>query len=328
MVSHFQPYTDQQLQQIHNDLTRVPPPPPLPKPSLEERAWLYKVFLLERPEDDLIVLETEAWVRKMRSKQNREFLALYHRMLEQLDLSQLSEAKDNMDVYLYWESDSLESNNRLGIAYLYRKDFNRLILLEPLRHTDNVDAILNQHLERLRRIGDRQHELARIAARSYPFLMVLDQDAWLAIQKDEEANLALSPEEAELLDSIRRMGAEGQLGYPLFINGRAGSGKSTMLQYLAADYLDFALRHNVSHRLLYMTSSQDLLERARKVVRSLLTKHYKRLLEGTTEEQEIDVAIKRSFKVFYDFLYSLLPSNVKEQLPQDRRVDYAKFRRL
>ena len=96
------------------------------------------------------------------------------------------------------------------------------------------EQALAEHGKHLATTREGQHDLSRIAARSYPYLMILDQDSWLAIQKDEEANLALSPEEAELLDSIHRAGVEGELGYPLFINGRAGSGKSTMLQYLAA----------------------------------------------------------------------------------------------
>lgn len=325
VVRRFIPYSEEDLKQIYHDLTRVPPLPSPPEPSAEERAWLYEVFSWEGLGDDLIVLETEEWVRKMRTSQNREFLALYHQMLEEMILyqDQLHAATGNTDFDRKWDR-----NNRLGIAYLYRQDLKRLLLLEPLRHNDNTDAILDLHLERLSRIEDGQYELSRIAARSYPSLMVLELDDWLAIQRDEEANLALSPEEAELLDSIRRMGAEDQLGYPLFINGRAGSGKSTMLQYLAADYLDFALRRKLSQQMLYLTSSPDLVERARKIVRSLLTTHHTRLLKEKPERSAINAAVERSFKVFHDFLYSLLPPEVQNQLPQDKYVDYARFRRL
>jgi hypothetical protein len=158
--------------------------------------------------------------------------------------------------------------------------------------------------------------------------MVLDQDAWLAIQKDEEANLALSPEEAELLESVHRAGVEGELGYPLFINGRAGSGKSTMLQYLAADYVDFALRKKVKPLPLYMTCSRDLLDRARETVRGLLTAHHQRLLEGAHDAADVDSLLNRSFVVFNDFLYSLLPAEAKIDFPRDRYVNYSEFGRL
>ncbi len=286
-----------------------------------------EVFTSKGQTDDLIVLETETWVEKMKEKS--DFLGLYHRLLyrwvDLLSSDQLRAAADNTEFDIYWESDRDQSP---GIAYLYRRDINRLLLLEPLRRTGSDAALLENHKEKLSRIGRTSDELLRVATRSYPLLMVLDQDVWLAIQKNKEANLALSPEEAELLDSIRRGGAEDRLSYPLFINGRAGSGKSTMLQHLAADYIDFALRRGAGQRLLYTTCSSGLLERAREVVRQLLTIHHKRLLEGAHEPDKIDTFIKRSFVVFHDFLYSLLPAEMQKQLPRDRYVDYSHFRRL
>lgn len=323
VTRQFQPYDDNDLKRIHAGLTSVPPTPPLPQPDAEERGWLYEVFREETPDDELLVLETEAWVKRMREPANRDFLALYHQMLEQMDTSRLHAASTNAECRVHWES-----NKRLGVAYLYRPDLNRLLLLEAVRHTDDVDVLLEEHRQRLRKTGEGQHELSRIAARSYPFLMVLDQDAWLAVQKDEEANLALSPEEAELLESIHRAGAEGELGYPLFINGRAGSGKSTMLQYLAADYVDFALRRSVARLPLYMTCSRDLLERARETVRGLLTTHHARLLEGAHDPAKVDAVLDRSFQVFHDFLYSLLAPETQKELPEDRYVSYSEFRRL
>jgi superfamily I DNA/RNA helicase len=158
--------------------------------------------------------------------------------------------------------------------------------------------------------------------------MVLEQDLWLRIEKDEESNLALSPEEAELLESIRRPDGPDAVGLPLFINGRAGSGKSTMLQYLAADYLEFALRKSTRARPIYMTSSGDLLERARQTVRGLLTVHHERLLDGSLDEASIDAALAGSFVVFHEYLYSLLEPADHARFPAAKRVTYAAFRRL
>src|SRR5262249_16437963 len=160
-----------------------------PEPSEQERSWLYDVFRTEVPDDDLLVLETEIWVRKIRMPEYRDFLVLYHQALEKLNTGELNPAMSNTDCYTYWDG------KRIGIAYLYRPDLNRLFLLEPLRDTDDVNSRLQEHRERLSKASDKRHGLLRIAGRSYPFLMVLDQNAWLAIEKDEEANLALSPEE-------------------------------------------------------------------------------------------------------------------------------------
>lgn len=323
LIRQLQPYDNKQLQGIYIQLTSVHPPTQLPEPTDEDRAWLYEVLRNKTPEDELLVLETEGWVRKMRAADNRDFLALYHLMLEQLGTDRLQIATSKMEITTHWED-----NGRLGIAYLFRPDLHRLLLLEPLRRSDDVSALVEDHARRLVKTGQGQHDLSRIAARSYPYIMVLDQAAWLAIQKDEEANLALSPEEAELLEALHQAGAEGGLGYPLFINGRAGSGKSTMLQYLAADYLDFALRTEATKFPLYMTSSRDLLARAQETVRGLLTTHHQRLLEGAHSTADVDTLLRRSFAVFHEFLYSMLPADVQNEFPHDRYVNYAQFRRL
>ena len=325
VTRRFQTFSDNELGIIHARLTSVSPPPPLPPPDGEETAWLHEVLQESAREEDLLVLETETWVRKMRAPVNRDFMALYHQVLEHigLDLDKLRPASTNTACQIYWEK-----NLKLGVAYLYRPDLQRLVLLEPLRHTDNSEPLLDEHRQRLSKIKEGLHDYSRIAARSYPFLMVLDRDAWLAIQKDEEANLALSPEEAELLESVHRAKAAGELGYPLFINGRAGSGKSTMLQYLAARYVAFALRKNTSQLPLYMTCSPDLLERARQTVRGLLTAHHDRLLEKPHDPAALESVLQRCFGVFHDFLYSLLPVDVQKALSRDRYVNYATFRKL
>ena len=319
----LQPFNDVDLRQIHTQLSSVAPLQPPPEPDEEERAWLYEVFREQTSTDELLVLETDAWVKKMRSPAMRDFLALYHQALEQLDLDAPAPETSNFECSVYWET-----SKRVGLAYLYLPNLHRLILLEPLRQSDDVNAILQHHKERLLRVDATARDISCVAGRSYPYLMILDQDAWLAIQKDEEANLALSPEEAELLESIRRSGAAGEYGYPLFINGRAGSGKSTMLQYLAADYVDFALRCSTKILPIYMTCSRELLERARETVRGLLTAHHERLLDGIHATEDVDRILKESFVVFQEYLYSLLPPNDREALARDRYVNFAEFRRL
>jgi hypothetical protein len=324
LAQQFQPYDEAQLRKIHAELAAKPPTEPLPAPSDEERAWLYEVLRSADATDELLILETDAWVKRMRAPETREFLALYHQAVEQLDPSHLAPASSNTDCRIHWE----KHNKRVGIAYLYRSDLNRLLLLEPLRQGDDVNAVLAHHRARLMKVGETAQELSQVAGRSYPYLMVLDQGAWLAIQKDEEANLALSPEEAELLESVRRTGGEGDVGYPLFINGRAGSGKSTMLQYLAADYVDFALRRDTTLLPIFMTCSRDLLERARETVRGLLTAHHERLLNGVHDPARIDQILKKSFVVFHDFLYSLLETHERKRFKPECRVTYAEFQRL
>jgi hypothetical protein len=323
VLARFRVPPTAEVLRIHADLTAVRLAQRHPEPDAEEQAWLYEVFSPANQTDELLVLETHSWVKKMRSPENREFLALYHQTLEQTDTATLRASATITDVQVYWDD-----RTRLGFAYLYRKELDRLLLLEPLRHGDDAQIAVQEYKQVLAKNPDTPEGLARVALRSYPFLIVLEQNAWLAIQKDEEANLALSPEEADLLESINTMGAAGTLGYPLFINGRAGSGKSTMLQYLAADYVDFALRRSTRFRPLYMTCSRDLLERARSTVYGLLTTHHERLLSKPHEPTTINALLQKTFFVFHDFLYSLLQPEQQNKLTRTRYVSYSAFRRL
>ncbi len=262
----------------------------------------------------------------MRSSEMRDYLALYHQIVDQC-LSQLPPSSSNIDCKIHWD----KNNQSVGIAYIYRPDLHRLLLLEPVRRdrSQDIEKVLDEHRKKLSGTAeDTAEALSRVAVRSYPYLMVLDSDAWLKIQKDEEANLALSPEEAELLESVRKAGVGDRLGYPLFINGRAGSGKSTMLQYLAADYVEFSLERSDGLKPIYMTYSRDLLDRAKQTVRGLLTTHHKRLLEGAPDSSKIDALLSDSFVVFHEFLYSLLTPEDAERFAPERRVTYAEFRRL
>lgn len=316
--------SEEESRSIHAELTKTTPPSLPSPPNEEELMWLYSVLREEKTEkDELLVLETEAWVKKMRSPSMRDFLALYHQLLEQIDLTKLPPSGSNTDFREYWDE-----KRRRGFAYVYKPEHHRLLILEPLEKSDDVSALVKRHILQLTNTNDQPHELSRLAARSYPYLMVLDQDTWLAIQKDEEANLALSPEEADLLESIRSTGIKGELGYPLFINGRAGSGKSTMLQYLAADYIDFALRRRTQLQPIYMTCSRDLLQRARQTVMGLLTTHHERLLKEKHDPLRVKEILDRTFVVFHDYLYSLLPSQMRQKLSPKQFVNYPEFRRL
>lgn len=69
-------------------------------------------------------------------------------------------------------------------------------------------------------------EIQKQARKGYPdWIMYGEFEDWKKLENDDEANLALSAEEIEVLNTTR---------YPYFINGLAGSGKSTILYYLFA----------------------------------------------------------------------------------------------
>ncbi len=323
VTRQIQPYTDAQLREIHSECARIAPPQPLPAPNTQEHEWLNSVLKDAPPNDEMLVLETKAWVERIKDKAHNKFLSSYHAVLANMaeNINDICVQKTNTDCHVYWDS-----SQDYGILYIFRPENNRLMLLEPVRRGDSIEALLKKHEKSLAGLGDGN--LSRIGARSYPLFMVLDVDAWLKIQEDVEANMALSPEEADLLESIHRAGARSEVRYPLFINGRAGSGKSTMLQYLASDYVDFELRNNTGLLPLYMTCSRALLERGRETVQRLLTTQHARLLAGPHERSRIEPIVSQCFAVFHDFLYSRLSPDVQRELPRERYVNYAEFRRF
>jgi len=301
----------------------------IPSPSDSERKWLYSVFTNTGVnKNDLLVLESRQWVEEMISPRSRDFLGVYQGFLNQLDISSLEKSSSITDVKY-----SFNSDGRVGILYVFLPNYNQLFLVCPLRgNQKDRNRKIQEFKDAFSKLGleaeESQQDLLRFASRSYPFFMILDCDAWLDIQKDTVANLALSPEEGELLESTRSASFEAK-NYPLFINGRAGSGKSTILQYLMADFVDFSLKNSDDLYPLYITYSEDLLRSARETARRLLRSHAIRLIEGEISDTDINKVLSSSFVVFKDFLLSLLPEDVRADFPDKNLfVGYGEFQRL
>lgn len=127
------------------------------------------------------------------------------------------------------------------------------------------------------------YELLRKARKGYPdWILYGEFDEWIKLENDDEANLALSDEEIEVLNNTQ---------YPFFINGLAGSGKSTILYYLFA--------HAFSHRkvkpldLLFISYSTGLVTKAKSVIKSLLSTNpnYSEYNFDTEEASQLDLSL-------------------------------------
>lgn len=163
--------------------------------------------------------------------------------------------------------------------------------------------------------------LAAAAVRSYPAYAVLDYDLWYAIQQDTETNLALSAEEERLLWSVSRGGEEGSL--PAFINGRAGSGKSTMLFHQFARYVERKLRGSWPGMPIFLTYSPRLRDTAREAVRRLLIGN----ADLNIELEQLPDYFEALFWSFRDFLRGHIDDS-EQRFRDDRYVDFDRFRRL
>ena len=122
---------------------------------------------------------------------------------------------------------------------------------------------LNHHL------GDvpNVEMLNEMSVRAYPFSMLEgDKDFWWAMEKDENSNFILSYEELDIVSK--------EIKFPLFLTGRAGSGKSTMLQYLFAEYFLRYLEYSDVNPPVYISYSANLIDNAKKLATNLYTKNH------------------------------------------------------
>lgn len=182
--------------------------------------------------------------------------------------------------------------------------------------------------------------LLQASKRAYPDLVLTDEQLWLELEREEQANMALSPEETKVLASAWH----SVRPYPLFINGRAGSGKSTILQYLFADLLftfadKFGVRldapmsapHKPGHPL-YLTANGELLRVARGFVERLLKSEvrFSGLESGQAKPlaDELHGYLDRVFREFRPFLIDLVDPSQRHRFLPAKRVDYRKFRTM
>lgn len=344
--THLEPQLN--LQHIRDWLTReknkqrlVEKLPELPselRPWLEPPGWE-----METLTEDWLIYESEEWVSRFRQPEIRKAWETYYQLVAGIrsgthpcegfpDLLNVKLCTLNQHYVLFSEMQTADTF--VGGV---------LFLLAPFNHKPSREEIIQ--------IGEKTalfdgsntsnvlarplslHELTPFAQRSYPSYLLADEASWLAIERGKEANLALSVEEEQILQSVSSA-APGQGSLPLFINGRAGSGKSTMLLYLFADYCYRKYYDKRGHRReqplpgepLFLTYNERLLEVARDGVSTLLSSHYRFIAERSpgNEKDNID----HCFQPFQKFLFDLLPLQEKTKFDPEKYISFHRFKQL
>ena len=169
--------------------------------------------------------------------------------------------------------------------------------------------------------------LKRICTRAYPLSMLEgDSDFWREMEKDENSNFILSEEELTIVSDVIR--------FPLFLTGRAGSGKSTMLQYLFAEYVLRNLEYETVNPPVYISYSSNLIDNAKRLATNLFTKNhaYTKKLKELKKNFETDIKPRfgASFHVFQellkDFIEKAVPGIVAVRFSPNKHLTYVKFR--
>ena len=359
------------LQQIRDWLTQaqsqqqaVAPLPPLPqrlRPWLEPPGWERDIV-----PDDWVIYESEEWVRQFTTVKLQEAWKTYYQIISQINTNTATSTGNGNGHRTAIPTDSfaetliVSRKPQLPENVKLWSENNCYVLYSQIETTDaSVRGVLfllaafdhPPSSAEIRDVGVRTtlfnganspnrlsqpltiHELTPFARRSYPAYLLADDESWLAIERGREANLALSPEEEEILQSVSCATPETD-SLPLFINGRAGSGKSTMLIYLFADYCYRKYYTPQGHRRLeplpgqplFLTYNERLLDIARDGVNRLLRSHHRFVAERSPGDQIPNC--DRYFQPFGKFLLSLLPPQERERFNPDHYISFHRFKQL
>lgn len=303
---------------------KVNPPPEKPVPSNEEYGYLLQALQrhetpgAERAEES--VCESREWCERCAKKPFKDWLGSLHQAIY------LGKWEDVLGGTLL----DVPGKPEWQILVRYFSTKRVLFLVAPVLRSDEggLAKIRTDYAAVLTRPEAEIETFINRARRAYPCEVLEDDELWLEIEKDDDANMALSKEELDLLESARK--ADG--GYPLFINGRAGSGKTTILQYLFADYLYYHLTvGGVEHPPVYFTCNSELLRRSQQLVTRLLRCHAK-WAKHKNRDQFVDeraVDIEEAFREFHQHLLSLVPVVERAQrFAPAKYVNYAQFKQL
>ena len=206
---------------------------------------------------------------------------------------------------------------------IYHKDKNWILVAAPSKE-DN---------ERIKKI--KSEEIPSDYLRGYPWTFLESEDEWRRMEKDVKSNLVLTQQQVDVV-------ADSNINYPLFISGRAGSGKSTVLQYLFAEIvLRYLITRNAcqGQELLppvYLSYSKTLIDDAIRLSNTLFDKNnvYKDAMKVHHLDYKKDVSpeLNGMFYVFKNLVKNCIGKYDKEILQKrfsdDMYISFAVFKRM
>jgi len=307
--------SDKELELFLKARLKEKPIPPKKDLSETENHFLYRLLGSDtnRWEEDL-VFESKEWVKKIsKDKKVQGRLGSFFDVLAGLagDDETTREIPVNKYTIVFRRFPTLKKLFLAGIAGDDEEKIDLWKKYEEILTLPSEKEVKDQILQNSERMYSA-------------FMLAEDEDIWLDIESKAEANLALSPEETDVLESVH---ADSGGGYPVFINGRAGSGKSTILYYLFTDYVSLYLELKDDDPELkppiLLSSGSHLKKQAKKSVNNLLRckqKYIETLGKKITSPEEC-------FADFHEFLLSLIPHTDRlKQFPKQNYINFGTFR--
>lgn len=299
---------------------------PVPQLPPECHVWL-QAARVNTPTSALIVYESSEWVETF--VQRRDVSRFWQTYLD-LIVGAADDVRRNVAEIPCRIVDLVRCAERDGRAVVYAALPGPALLLLAALPGRCPGDLLEQYRKMMEEMfgasemtkAPSADELRPHAARCYPEDILVAPEHWLKMEENEEGNLALSPEQESCISRIF-----SPKGLPIFVGGRAGSGKSLMLHYILADliYLSERVDRDREGQVLYLTCNEELLERARESVAAILATNSKFAEEKLTESRIAEL-VRDRMQPFGDFLQSRLPGGDRERFLPGQKIDFARFR--
>ena len=165
-----------------------------------------------------------------------------------------------------------------------------------------------------------------IAIRGYSSSFLLyNKDWWREMEQDQKSNFVLTDSELDLVSST--------VEFPLFIRGYAGSGKTTVLQYLFAEMIIHYFRNRLCEKVLppvYISYNKELIDNAIDFSDTLFsaTAVYKEELKKNSISYAVD--IKPHMGEYYCVFQKVAEDCIKgtaadTRFVKEKRITFSKF---
>jgi len=291
------------------------------KPPFELTSWLDNFELKLNNE----IFETESWVRyalnsSLTEGMNDKYVNTFRLVLEEI----VNEKTENVEIIKEQSKIKVEKYTNHNIGILYSKiniNSNKTIfLLYNGAHLEKqadywktaIKNIISNDIE----FENNIESISRKAFRSYPKWTITKDELWFAIQKSTEmSNLSLTREQIKFFKTFK---------FPYYINGQAGSGKSTMLYYLFANSYYYKCSDEIQGDIIFLTENETLLELTKNSVFDLLANNPE--FSGLTVAQKNQS--KNYFNSFKRYLLEMLPESDKHLFKESKYLDFSRFKQL
>ena len=313
-------YSREELHSFISSRMQENPPKEKPELSEEESAYFFSPNTERSMENEELICESEKWVSAIIKK---PFIDNLNRIFDGVEKT-IGQSND-INVL------NVPNKEHLKIIF-FNIDKGRLIFLADIIDSKLEDFEIKKDdwIKKLKKDNISREDIIKLTRRTYPQYILCDEDLWIELEKDSQSNFALSPEETCVLNSTCK-----ENPFPLFINGRAGSGKSTILQYLFTDYFYRSLSYkSIEFPPAYFTCNPELLRNAKQFVHKLLqcNTHYTSDGKYTSvikDNKLIESKLNIAFMDFRKYLASLINQSERKHLfSKTNYVNYARFHNL